>query len=87
MPIPRDEAELVQRQWGRPNEVVAMQVDDHPRLAASLLTILERERKIMAESMATVRAKDFAEYLNRLGQIEGLDIAISHTKAQASKLG
>lgn len=68
-------------------DVVAMQRDDHPRLAASLLTVLERERKIMAESMATVRAKDYAEYLNRLGQIEGLDIAISHAKAQASKLG
>lgn len=69
------------------SELVTMSRDDHPRLAASLLTVLERERKIMAESMATVRAKDYAEYLNRLGQIEGLDIAISHTKAQASKLG
>lgn len=87
MAISGREAEEVQRQWGRPNEVFTAQRDDHPRLAATVLTVLERERKIMADNLVAVRAKDYSEYLNRLGQIEGLDIAISHAKDVAKKLG
>lgn len=71
---------------GQP-EVVATQVDDHPRLALTVLTVLERERKILIEQLASVRAKDYAEYLGRFCQIDGLNIAISHVKEQAKKLG
>lgn len=67
--------------------VVTMQTSDHPRLAATVLTTLERERKILIDQLASVRAKDYAEYLGRFCQIDGLNIAISHVKEQAKKLG
>lgn len=67
-------------------DVVTAITQDHPRLAATVLTALERERKILIDQLASVRAKDYAEYLGRFCQIDGLNIAISHVKAQAEKL-
>ena len=72
---------------GPAEDVVATQIDDHPHLAPTVLTVLKRERDVMVRNLASTRAKDYAEYLNWLGRIEGLDIAISHTEAQAKKLG
>lgn len=68
-------------------EPTASTHDDHPRLALTVLTVLERERKILIDQLASVRAKDYAEYLGRFSQIDGLNIAISHVKEQAKKLG
>jgi hypothetical protein len=64
-----------------------MQVTDHPRLVSTVLSTLERERAMLIEQLASVRAKDYAEYLGRFSQIDGLNIAISHIKEAAKRLG
>jgi len=68
-------------------DVVAMQTPDHPRLVGTVLSTLERERDTLVQQLASVRAKDYAEYLGRFSQIDGLNIAISHIKEAAKKLG
>lgn len=70
-----------------PNDVVHMQTQDHPRLVGTVLSTLESERAGLVEQLASVRAKDYAEYLGRFSQIDGLNIAISHIKDAAKKLG
>lgn len=59
---------------------------DHPRLAASALTVLQRERHMRAEQMVKVRAKTFEDYQYQVGLIEGLDVAISLLKQVDDKL-
>jgi hypothetical protein len=68
-------------------DVVGTQIDDHPRLAQNVLAALQQQKKAMAEQLASVRCKDYAEYLGRFMQIEGIDIAIHHVQEQAKKLG
>lgn len=68
-------------------DVVTVQADDHPRLATTVLSALERERAKLVSDLAAYRCKDYAEYLGRFMQIEGVDIAIHHVKEQAKKLG
>ena len=64
-----------------------MRVTDHPRLVSTVLSTLDRERAMLIEQLASVRAKDYAEYLGRFSQIDGLNIAISHIKEAAKRLG
>ncbi len=76
------------RPAGMPDEAyIATSVDDHPRLAANVLTALQAERAKLVADLASYRCKDYAEYLGRFMQIEGIDIAIHHVKTQAAKLG
>ena len=63
------------------------QTSDHPRLVNTVLATLERERAGLVEQLASVRARDYAEYLGRFSQIDGLNIAISHIKEAAKILG
>ena len=49
---------------------------DHPALAHTAVRRLRVIRHEFVERLATQPAKDFNEYQKRLGQIEGLDIAI-----------
>ena len=79
---------LVAQPYKRPpQDVVVEQTSDHPRLVNTVLGTLERERASLVEQLASVRAKDYAEYLGRFSQIDGLNIAISHIKEAAKKLG
>lgn len=66
--------------------VVTTQVDDHPRLAASLVDRLFKQRAAMIEQLAKNRAKDFPEYKYLCGQIDGLDIAINFAQEAKRKL-
>jgi hypothetical protein len=59
---------------------------DHHRLATSLLATLEQEREGHAAALVKGGPKDFADYRNRVGLIEGLDIAIAHCKTVQSRL-
>ena len=70
-----------------PQDVFVEQTSDHPRLVSTVLGTLERERASLVEQLASVRAKDYAEYLGRFSQIDGLNIAISHIMEAAKKLG
>lgn len=79
---------LVAQPYKRPpQDVFVEQTSDHPRLVNTVLGTLERERASLVEQLASVRAKDYAEYLGRFSQIDGLNIAISHIKEAAKKLG
>ena len=78
---------LVAQPYKRPPQDVFEQTSDHPRLVNTVLGTLERERASLVEQLASVRAKDYAEYLGRFSQIDGLNIAISHIKEAAKKLG
>lgn len=79
----------VQPDFKRPPhmDVVSMQTSDHPRLVNTVLATLERERASLVEQLASIMAKDYAEYLGRFSRIDGLNIAISHIKEAAKKLG
>ena len=59
-------------------EPVTEFMGDHDRLSRSLLKVLQNERESHAAALAKGGPKDFAEYRNRVGVIEGLDIAIGH---------
>lgn len=59
---------------------------DHRRLALTLQQMLEKVRAEQSEMVVKGGPKDFAEYRNRLGVIEGLDIAIAHCKAAQDRL-
>lgn len=59
---------------------------DHRRLTVKLLPLLEQQRAILAEALVKGGPKDFAEYRNRVGVIEGLDIAIERCKQVQSQL-
>lgn len=50
---------------------------DHHRLAGSLLSLLKTERATAADALVKGGPKDFAEYRNRVGFVEGLDNAIA----------
>ena len=66
-------------------EPVMVDQPDHPRLAAQLLTILQKERDMRAESLVKASAKDYAEYRWYCGIIEGLDLAIASAKEAKKK--
>jgi len=59
---------------------------DSRRLTMTLLQMLERERAVTIEQLATLELKTFDEYRARRGKIEGLDIAINFCKEAQSKL-
>lgn len=59
---------------------------DHRRLAINLLPQMEQQRATLAEALVKGGPKDFAEYRNRVGVIEGLDIAIGLCKQVQSQL-
>jgi hypothetical protein len=67
------------------NEMVTLHQPDHPRLAINLLTILQRERDIRVKTLIESVAKDYADYRQCCGVIEGLDIAIAAAKAAKDK--
>jgi len=50
---------------------------DHDRLARSLHQMLTKAREGHAAAIVKGGPKDFPEYRNRVGVIEGLDIAIA----------
>lgn len=50
---------------------------DHIRLSGTLLNLLRQERAEAAAALVAGGVKDFAEYRNRCGFIEGLDVAIA----------
>lgn len=50
---------------------------DHERLARTLLQKLTLARQEQADAIVKGGPKDFPEYRNRLGVIEGLDTAIA----------
>lgn len=78
MPLPGEQRDAF--------NVVTTQVDDHPRLAATLLETLRKHRILMVETLAKNRAKDFPEYKYLCGQIDGLDIAINFAQEAKRKL-
>lgn len=66
----------------RPRGVVEVEpvrefVGDHHRLALTLHQQLIKARAETAASIITGAPKDFPEYRNRVGVVEGLDIAIA----------
>lgn len=71
---------------GPREDVVTTQRDDHPRLAATLVDLLRKQRIMMVEALAKNRAKDFPEYKYLVGQIDGLDIAINFAKETQKRL-
>lgn len=50
---------------------------DHPALAQTLVRELQKTREERVRMLVKSPAKDYAEYQNRCGVIEGLDIAIA----------
>jgi hypothetical protein len=50
---------------------------DHARLARTLLQMLIKAREEQAAAIVKGGPKDFPEYRNRIGVIEGLDTAIA----------
>lgn len=74
------------RPFGVDEDVVTMQRDDHPRLAATMLDSLKKQRLMMIEALAKNRAKDFPEYKYLCGQIDGIDIAINFANEARKRL-
>ena len=75
----------------RPRELIGTEpvtefMGDHDRLSRSLLQILKNERESHVAALAKGGPKDFAEYRNRVGVIEGLDIAISRCEEAQKQL-
>ena len=58
-------------------EPVTEFMGDHERLSRSLLQMLIRARQEQADAIVKGGPKDFPEYRNRVGVIEGLDTAIA----------
>jgi hypothetical protein len=58
-------------------EPVTEFMGDHDRLARTLHQMLIKERDEHAAGIVKGGPKDFPEYRNRVGVIEGLDIAIA----------
>jgi len=67
-------------------DVVTTQRDDHPHLATTVVSILKRERALIAEQLAKGSVKDYPTYREIVGRIDGLDIAISHAQQVQKRL-
>jgi len=59
---------------------------DHHRLAMTLMQMLQAQRDQAAALLVKKSAKDYADYTNACGRIDGLDIAISLCKQQQERL-
>lgn len=59
---------------------------DHPALAQTLVRELQKIRDERVRTLVKSPAKDFAEYKERCGVIEGLDIAIAVASQVDTKL-
>ena len=73
---------------GRPlqHEAARFTSTDHPALAQTLVRELQKIRDERVHTLVKSPAKDFAEYQNRCGVIEGLDIAIAVASHVDTKL-
>lgn len=67
-----------------PAEVLATAYGDHPGLPRLMITTLQKQRDDLLQNLPS--AKDWADFRNRVGQLDGLDIAINFANEAMKKL-